>query len=263
MQRFCIFPVFIILAAVVTATAQITPEIGMMPLYASAAHPDQSPFAFYLKVTGLNEGTSYEFTARLRQNGKDYGSFATREGGGFGRGYLPLGTAGQDGELSKWVFLRPSASNPLPGQCEVRIRVREAGASTPEPVDFPGPTLLDMSDAGNGSWVTGDDTGGPPGGLIVLVYNGAGDVLGAYAAEDNNIEEGYEPTDGYWKVVVAADTDIVRVEVRDFDNSIYAVDEDPGWMSGDPGTTTVLEGVLLSLSPVRSATWAEIKALFR
>ncbi len=245
------------------ARAEITPTIELMPLYASAAHTRQTPFAVFLRVTELTEGTAYEFTVKLRQNNKDYGSFTTTEVGNFSTSYKSLGTAGADGTLAKWVFLRPSTSNPAPGPCQIRIRVREVGKTTSISVDFPGPTLLDMSDTGNGAWVAGGEQSNPPDGYVVLAYDSEGGLLGTYAAEDNGINEGNEPTSGHWKIALPANTSIARFESRDGNNSVYATDGDPGWGSGAPGTTTVLSDICLYPTAYSLTKWGQIKALFK
>jgi len=245
------------------ARAEITPTIELMPLYASASDARQTPFAVLLRVAELTEGTAYEFTAKLRQNNRDYGSFTTAEVGDFSTSYKSLGTAGADGALAKWVFLRPSTKNPAPGPCQIRIRVREVGKTTSTPVDFPGPTLLDMSDTGNGAWVGGGEQSNPPDGYVVLAYDSEGGLLGAYAAEDNGINEGNEPTSGHWKIALPANTSIARFEARDTNNSVYATDTDPGWESGAPGTTTVLCDICLYPTACSLIRWGQIKTLFK
>lgn len=263
MKKLSILLLTVVVATVGVVWAEITPTIEVMPLYASAAHSQQTPFAVFLEVTGLTEGTGYEFTAKLRQNDKDYGSFATAEVGNFNTSYKSLGTAGAKGTLAKWVFLRPSKSSPARGPCQIRIRIREAGKTTSTPVDFAGPTLLDISDTGDGAWVTGGEGANPPDGYVILTYNSEGGLLGAYAAEDNGLNEGDDPDSGHWRITLPANTNIARFETRDANNSVYATDSDPGWESGAPGTAIALSDICLYSTACPLTRWGEIKALFK
>ncbi len=263
MKKLSILLLTVVVAAAGIVWAEITPTIEVMPLYASAAHSQQTPFAVFLEVTGLTEETGYEFTAKLRQNDKDYGSFATAEVGNFNTSYKSLGTAGAEGTLAKWVFLRPSKSSPTPGPCQIRIRIREAGKTTSTPVDFAGPTLLDISDTGDGAWVTGGEGANPPDGYVILTYNSEGGLLGAYAAEDNGLNEGDDPDSGHWRITLPANTNIARFETRDANNSVYATDSDPGWESGAPGTAIALSDICLYSTACPLTRWGEIKVLFK
>ena len=263
MKKLSILLLTVVVAATGIVWAEITPTIEVMPLYASAAHSQQTPFAVFLRATGLTEGTAYEFTAKLRQNDSDYGSFTTAEVGDFNTSYKSLGTSGAEGILAKWIFLRPSKSSPAPGPCQIRIRIREVGKTTSTPVDFAGLTLLDMSDAGDGAWVTGGEGTNPPDGYLILAYDGEGGLLGAYAVEDNGLNEGDDPDSGHWQIALPANTNIARFETRDANNSVYATDSDPGWESGAPGTTTVLSDISLYLTACPLTRWGEIKALFK
>ncbi|MGQ9561374.1 MAG: FlgD immunoglobulin-like domain containing protein [Candidatus Oleimicrobiaceae bacterium] len=141
--------------------------------------------------------------------------------------------------LTKWVFLRPSTNNPPPGSCTIRVRVRRVGdTATPDPTDFAGPTLLDMSTTG--AWVHGTAVAGAAG-KAVLAYDASGYVIGSYVIEDNGVDEGYPSSAGYFKMAVPANTEMRTLEARDADNTTFAIQTSSLWRSGVAGSDTDLD----------------------
>ncbi|MBK8985132.1 MAG: hypothetical protein IPM39_03475 [Chloroflexi bacterium] len=194
------------------------PTIVHMPLYARTGNTD-TPFAIYLTVSGLNENTSYEFTARINHGGTDRGSFTT--GGSFGTSYLALGTTvsgcGTNCSLSRWAYLRASNTVPV-GASNIRLRIRVVGAGTPSPADLTGPTFLDMTTTGG--WIE-ESIGTSRDGRAVAVYVGS-NLIGLYVAEDNGVTDGYPNTPGYY-----------RVAVPSCEECNYTIET---WELGNPGT---------------------------
>jgi len=148
------------------------------------------------------------------------------------------------GNWNGWIYVKfgETGSNKT---LKVVVQDTQEYETTLSPV-----TALDMST--NGAWV--EDSGNPPQGYVVLAYNNS-DILGAYAAENNNISEGYDQTSGYWKIAVPAGASITKLEARDSSNNIYATDTTPGWTAGSAGTTTFLQDVTL---PVTLSSFAAI-----
>jgi hypothetical protein len=210
-----------------------TATIEHMPLYArfealAVDETNDTPFAFYLTISGLDANTEYQFRTLLRQEESDgtvreSGSFATAAEGNFiGVPYKTLGTTAADCDtnctLSIWSHMR-GTRNTIPGPSHIRVRVRAAGATEEGTLTLlPGPTFLDMET--NGGWLE-EDSGVARDGHAVAVYDGT-DLVGLYVAKLNGVNEGYPNQPGYYRVAVPDCTDCgYRVEI---------------WALDDPGT---------------------------
>jgi len=228
--------------------AEIEPTIEVMPSYAAAAHSEQSPFAVFLKVTGLEPGaTDYTFTLRIDGN---YGSFTTTSHGSFNGNYKELSNPDDDGTVGLWVYMRSSDENPEPGFCDLRLRIKKGGSAVSgSPWDFPGPRLLDMSS--EGAWVHASTIFTEPG-KVVLAFDCLDcedGPIGTYVTEDNGINEEYDPIQGYFKMVVPANTDIPKLEARNADNTPPFDTKSDSWRSGDAGTDTSLDELIITTIP--------------
>ena len=173
----------------VSIYAEIVPTIEVMPLYAAAANSERSPFAVFLRVTGLDpDATGYTFTLRINVDGKDYGSFTTTSHGGFNTSYKELGVPAADGVVRLWVYLRSSDKNPEPRPCNLRLRIKESdSAVSGSPWDFPGPMLLDMSS--DGAWVHARTIFTEPG-KVLLGFDQDDNIIGTYETHENGESEG-------------------------------------------------------------------------
>jgi hypothetical protein len=212
----------ILFATNLPAKADGIPTIEYMPSYARTGDND-TPFVIYLTVSELNENTSYEFTARINHAGTDRGSFTTADIGNFGISYLSLGTTpdgcGTNCSLSKWVFLRATATVPAEPS-NIRIRTRVVGASTPPFDDLSGPDFLNMTTAGG--WLE-ESTGVARDGRAVAVFDNT-DLIGLYVAKLNGVNDGYPNDSGYYRVAVPDCTDCgYTVETWELDDPGVAV----------------------------------------
>jgi hypothetical protein len=224
--------------------AEIIPTIEVMPLYAAAKCEEKSPFAVFLKVTGLDPGaTDYTFILRIiNVTGKNCGFFAKNDCCCFSeQDYIELGIPDVGGTVRLWVYLRSSKSNPEPGQYHLRLQIEKSGNTVsgsswdlPELIE-----LLDMSDTGRGAWVHANTIFTEPG-KVVLAFDSDNQIIGTYVTENNGLSEGYHPTQGYFKMVVPANTDILKLEARNADNTPFETKIGP-WQSGPPGTDTNLD----------------------
>ena len=219
--------------------AEIVPTIEVMPRYAAAKCEEQSPFAVFLQVTGLEPGaTDYTFTMRIAGN---YGSFTTTSYGSFNTNYKELGIPHVDGTVRLWVYLRSSKSNPEPGVYNLRLRIKKDDDEiSGSPWDLPGPELLDMSNTGKGAWVHANTIFAEPG-KVVLAFDSDDQIIGTYVIEDNGLSEGYPSTQGYFKIAVPANTPIPKLELRDADNTSFDTKTNDSWWSGVAGSETNLD----------------------
>ena len=229
----------IVFSVGISLYAEIVPNIEVMPLYAAAKNGVKSPFAVFLKVTRLEPGaTDYTFTLRI---GDRYGSFTTTSYGIFNANYKELGTPDDDGTVGLWVYLRNSTSNPAPGEYHLRLRINKGGSPVSgSPWNLPELKFLDMSDAGNGAWVHAN-TIFTESGKVVLAFDSEDQIIGTYATEDNGINEGHPSTQGYFKIVVPANTYIPKLEERNADNTLFDTQTSESWRSGDAGAETNLD----------------------
>ncbi len=222
--------------------AEIVPTIEVMPLYAAAVNENRSPFAVFLKVTDLEPGaTDYTFTLRIRVDNEDYGTFTRTGYSSFNTSYKELDTPGDSGTVGLWVYLRSSKNNPDPEPCDLRLRIEKDGSPVSgSPWDLPGLMLLDMSNAGNGAWVHAN-TIFTESGKVVLAFDSDDQIIGTYVTEDNGINEGHPSTQGYFKIVVPANTYIPKLEARNADNTFFKTKTSDSWRSGDAGSETNLD----------------------
>ncbi|MBC8230612.1 endonuclease/exonuclease/phosphatase family protein [bacterium] len=225
--------------------AEIEATIEVMPRSAAAKCEERSPFAVFLKVTGLEaDATDYTFTLRIiNVTGSDCGFFARNDCCCFSeKDYIELGIPDAGGTVRLWVYLRSSKGNPEPGEYHLRLRVKKDGSDVnggswdlPELIRF-----LDMSDTGDGAWVYAEKIFTKPG-KVVLAFGCDEDPIGTYVTEDNGLSEGYPPKPGYFMMAVKANTPILRLELRDADNTVIDTKTSDSWWSGDPGSVTNLD----------------------
>jgi len=220
--------------------AEIEPTIEVMPLYAAAKNSIKSPFAVFLEIAGLEpEATDYKFTLRINASGKDYGTFTKTDVSNFDTSYKELGTPDINGIVGLWVYLRSSGENPELGEYDLRLRIKKGGNPViGSPWDLPGLTLLDMSS--EGAWVYASTIFTEPG-KVVLAYNSDDQIIGTYVTEDNGINEGYDPIQGYFKIVVRANKYIPKLEARNADNTTFDIQTSELWRSGDAGSEINLD----------------------
>jgi len=218
--------------------AEIRPPIKVLPLYASAKNSVQSPFAVFLRVTGLEPGAT-DYIFRLLIGDNESGSFTTTSCGSFDRSYKEVGIPNADGTVKLWVYLRNSVNYPEPGPCHLKLRIKEGGSVVSgSPWNLPGPTFLDMSR--DGAWVYASTIFTEPG-KAVLAFDSDDQIIGTYVTEDNDIDEKYPSTQGYFKIVVPANTYIPKLEARNADNTTFDIQTGDKWRAGSAGTETNLD----------------------
>ena len=222
--------------------AEILPTIEELPQFAAAKCEERSPFAVFLKVSGLEPGAiDYTFNLRIiNDKGNGCGSFARDGCCGFNyNDYINLGIPDAYGTVKLWVYLRSSGNNPEPGEHHLKLKIRKDVWD--EPWDLPKLIeFLDMSNTGKGAWVHSEKIFTEPG-KVVLAFNSNDQIIGSYVTEDNGLTEGYPPTQGYFKMVVLANTKIQKLELRDADNKLIDTKTSDSWRSGPPGTETSLD----------------------
>jgi hypothetical protein len=163
-----------------------------------------TPFAVYGEITGAPANTSCN-GPKLRllptsSGGTADSTFRTWTGerwltdsGAWAQ--FPAITTDDTGSWSGWAYaaVPSSATNTF---LEFRINCGGGNHSSTR-VSI---SILDMSTDGNGGWIE-EVEGAARAGRAVAVRSGA-TLIGLYVAEDNDINEGYPPTPGYYKVAV-------------------------------------------------------------
>ncbi|RKY52859.1 MAG: hypothetical protein DRP89_06995 [Candidatus Neomarinimicrobiota bacterium] len=97
---------------------------------------------------------------------------------------------------------------------------------------------MDMST--NGAWVYATAASTTEG-KAILVFDNSNNIIGTYAIENNEINEGYSSTAGYFRVAVPANTVIPKLQSRNSDNSIFDTQTSNQWSSGKAGSETNLD----------------------
>ncbi|MFH1008433.1 MAG: hypothetical protein V1800_13185 [Candidatus Latescibacterota bacterium] len=140
------------------------------------------------------------------------------------------------GNWTGWIYVKSRSSTG-----PIRASARKVGDTAGEILENTTHSVTYMNMSTSGAWIY-DSNSMAPDGYAVLAFDSGGDIIGAYAAEDNQVDEGYSSTSGYVKMAVPANTTIARFEARASTNTVYATDTTPGdWESGGVGTTKDIE----------------------
>ena len=228
---------------------EISGDIAVFPKYAAIDSTEPyTPFAVYITASGLTPGQTYNYAAWV-YGGKVLSKiWKAVDGAGWKGSYYYIDFTPSSSDWGKWVYLYIFDAPNEGYNYYLKYKMRQNTTDLIEVVKKNNPdgfTLMDMSSSGTGAWV--EDSGNPPQGYVVLAYSNS-DILGAYAAENNNVSEGYDSTSGYWKIAVPAGASITKLEARDTNNDIYATDTAPSWTAGSAGTTTELQDVSLPVT---------------
>jgi len=226
-------------------------SVDVYPLYVAkdgGTGTTGTPFAIFVNISGWSAGagTNAYIAVRESTTGSHYFRWTAdntwSRGSTYSSANYPILQIDANGDAKGWIFLKYPSDKDFTA---LFVRARSTNGSTLDLSSAKIITPMDMSSSGTGAWV--EDSGNPPQGYVVLAYSNS-DILGAYAAENNNVTEGYDPTSGYWKIAVPAGASITKLEARDSNNDIYATDTVPGWTAGGAGTTTTLQDVSLPVT---------------
>ncbi|MCK4416890.1 MAG: hypothetical protein KAV99_01830 [Candidatus Latescibacteria bacterium] len=235
----------VLVVPVLALTASIS--VDVYPLYVAkdgGAGTTGTPFAVFVRISGWTDQANQDAYIRIHEAVSVWSNYYHWTASGswsrtatYSVNNYPILHIDGSGNAKGWIFLK-SPSDKTFTTFTVRAHI---GTSNLDLGVNKSITPMDMSTTG--AWIWGSEAAGnPPDGYVVLAC-GAEGILGAYAAENNSINEDYESTSGYWKMAVPANTTITELKVKDPQNNLYATDDKNGvgWgNSGNPGNTTRL-----------------------
>ncbi len=200
-----------------------------------------TPFAVHVTLAG-DASSVYEYRVYVTyswSSARVWNAAQSRwvhVGTSWGNNGLPQVTTDGSGVWSGWLHAYVYAGVGT-RSTTLRVRFRKLNTSTDLDADA-GVNTLDMSTSG--AWIEATAVASTAG-LAVLAFDASDNIIGAYAVEDNGIDEGYSGTAGYFKMAVPANTAIRKLEVLDASGSTVATQTSMLWSSGAPGTTTDLD----------------------
>ncbi|MEF3244957.1 MAG: Ig-like domain-containing protein, partial [Caldisericaceae bacterium] len=241
-----------------------------------------TPIAVYVKATGGAANTTYRIKSRVGPTTStlsyaiwwanvsttpySWGNDSTAWSSSW-----PITTDGS-GIWSGWIVTKVNtsiASNTnfnWSNNIYYRARLREGSSNRDsQAVSI---TPLNMTSSGSGTlggWIEGiayDTTGTPLQGYPVVVKNSSGTIIGIYLTEDNNVNEGYSATPGYYKVAAPVGSGYT-VEVWDpATNTIIGTATQNVWVKAGLTTpnvdinygNTVVPPTIMQTNPLDGAT---------
>ncbi|MEO0076424.1 MAG: hypothetical protein ABIK19_01985, partial [candidate division WOR-3 bacterium] len=199
-----------------------TARILMRPRYvqggATTGTPGTgTPFAFYVGVKPGANNDSFYYKGRIGGRGLTWNisgnNWAADNAAWASLSKILCGSVNDTTKL--WVFMKAQPTATVDTALSLRVRHIDAG------LNYDSDTLpikiLDMTTAGDGGWLYGhiyEYNGGPAReNVVVLAYQGE-EIVGAYATENNEIDEGYNSSNaGYIRMAVKSGT-IDSLQVR-------------------------------------------------
>ncbi|MEO0083122.1 MAG: CARDB domain-containing protein, partial [candidate division WOR-3 bacterium] len=176
-----------------------------------------TPFAFYVGVKPGANNDSFYYKGRIGGRGLTWNisgnNWAADNAAWASLSKILCGSVNDTTKL--WVFMKAQPTATVDTALSLRVRHIDAG------LNYDSDTLpikiLDMTTAGDGGWLYGhiyEYNGGPAReNVVVMAYQGE-EIVGAYATENNEIDEGYNSSNaGYIRMAVKSGT-IDSLQVR-------------------------------------------------
>ena len=221
-----------IIAQTITTTA--------FPLYADGAS-NGTPFAVHVTITNWTVAADSSAHVRVTRTGSTGSNYLVWNGSQWANAATfannPLVSIDSNGNWSGWIYIKINGATTTTFTAKARTVGETQTIEEGSPNSM---TYLDMSSSGNGAWVYATAASATAG-KAVLAFDGSNNIIGTYAIEDNGVDEGYSSTAGYFKIAVAANTSIAKLQVRNSDNSVFNTQTSSTWSSGDAGTDTDLD----------------------
>ncbi|MEO0131966.1 MAG: choice-of-anchor J domain-containing protein [candidate division WOR-3 bacterium] len=225
-----------------------TVRILMRPRYVQggATTTTGTPFAFYVGVKPGSDNDSFYYKGRIGGRGLTWNisgnNWATDNAAWTSLSKILCGSVNDTAKL--WVFMKAQPSATV--DTFLSLRVRHIDAAVNYDSDTLPIKILDMTASGDGGWLYGhiyEYNGGPAReNVVVLAYQGE-EIVGAYATENNNIDEGYNSGNaGYIRMAVKAGTiDSLQVRHRTTNEILPFYTEIPCPWIVYPGDSTSLD----------------------
>jgi len=260
---------FICLFVVIFVSHGQQPQIDfkIYPKYVGAVGSTstlENPVAYYFVISGLPPNTPYE-GLHMGWNGASAptstrGSKWTGSSWSSPSTVVPFQVSDSNGVIKAWVYLRPPTNFSSADSYRVRIRIRRA-VDPRDTVEFF--TNFDIKPLIFSDTATGEKAGSiiygytdtinlNLGGKVMVAYMNPTDVrpLAAWLIQRSTEENSdlfitrMDSTlrkNGYFQLLVPANTRIGKLEVRDSNNVVVIAWVSNEWSSGAPGTKTVID----------------------
>lgn len=242
------------MAGIAAAAGTIT--ITTFPLNVDGrAENVSTPFAVHVTISNWTDVANSQAKVRVTTTSGAHLSIWSGSGWGTANIYAnaPTVTIDANGDWLGWIYLKSrSSTGPIKAYARDISEVYTLSETASHSI-----TYMDMSTSG--AWVHA--TAAPAAaGKAVLAFDSADKIIGTYAIENNEVDEGldYPTTAGYFRMAVPADTEIPKLQARNADNSIFDTQTSEVWESGEEGTETDLDGQEDVTLPVTLASFTAI-----
>ena len=227
----------VVLSMVSTAITQ-TITTTVFPLYVDGRDIDNgTPFAVYVEISNWTDAASSDVNVMVTtESGSNFliwNNVTWKNAYRYSN--CPVVIIDSNGNWSGWIYLRAkNASTPF------KARARKVGETTGAISESITHSITYMDMSTNGAWVYATAASTTEG-KAILVFDNSNNIIGTYAIENNEINEGYSSTAGYFRVAVPANTVIPKLQSRNSDNSIFDTQTSNQWSSGKAGSETNLD----------------------
>ena len=228
----------VMVLGIVSSTIAQTITTSVFPLFTDGRNIDNgAPFTVYIEISNWAAAADSQVNVRVTtESGTNFLIWNdTAWKSAYTYSNCPVRTINSSGNWSGWIYLRAKNATDV-----FKAHARDVDNTNIIIHESDTHSITYMNMSTTGAWVYATAASATAG-KAVLAFDGSNNIIGTYAIEDNGVDEGYSSTAGYFKIAVAANTSIAKLQVRNSDNSVFNTQTSSTWSSGDAGTDTDLD----------------------
>ena len=203
-----------------------------------------TPFAVFVRISDWKQHADETAYIRVHEAVGSWSNYYhyTAEGtwsraAGYAPDHYPTLQLDGSGNAEGWIVLK-SPSDKQFSTFTVRARADGSSGACLDLGLNRAVAAMDMTSAG--AWIRAEASGNMAGKTVAAI-GGNGVILGTALIEDNGVEEGYQPTPGFFRMAVPANTSIPILRVLSGNHTVASSQSSSHWSSGAPGTETDLD----------------------